>query len=43
MTDIQIPLQQAHQKGMNGKFLPTAKNTLEMYAYYFIMTLFQSL
>jgi hypothetical protein len=31
MTDVQIPLQQAHQKGgMNGKFLPTTKNTLEM-------------
>ena len=32
MTDIQLPLHQAHQKGMNGngngKFL--AKNTLEM-------------
>jgi hypothetical protein len=32
MTDIQLPLHQTHQKGMNGngngKFL--AKNTLEM-------------
>lgn len=30
MTDIQLPLNPSHQKGMNGKLMAKS-NTLEMY------------